>query len=221
MRHVTHLLRAVDRRVGAGVLAAGEARTVEVSQVYDATVDEVWDACTNAERIPRWFLPVSGDLKEGGHYKLEGNAEGTIERCDPPHGFDATWEFGGQLSWIEVRFSAEGDARTRFALTHIAHVDDGLWAQFGPGAVGIGWDLALIGLALHLGSGASVDPAEVAAWNASDEGRLFTRRSGEAWRDAHLASGIDPADAAEAAAARTIAAYTASPDGDATPPEEG
>jgi uncharacterized protein YndB with AHSA1/START domain len=222
MIDVTHQISAVDRRVGTRVLAAGEARTVEISQVYDATVDEVWDACTNAERIPRWFLPVSGDLKEGGHYKLEGNAEGTIERCDPPHGFDATWEFGGQVSWIEVRFSAEGDARTRLALSHIAHVDDGLWAQFGPGAVGIGWDLALIGLALHLGSGASVDPAEVAAWNASDEGRLFTRRSGEAWRDAHLASGIDPADAAEAAAARTIAAYTESPDGDAHPTgEEG
>jgi uncharacterized protein YndB with AHSA1/START domain len=222
MIDVTHQISAVDRRVGTRVLAAGEARTVEVSQVYDATVDEMWDACTNAERIPRWFLPVSGDLKEGGHYKLEGNAEGTIERCDPPHGFDATWEFGGQLTWIEVRFSAEGDARTRFALTHIAHVDDGLWAQFGPGAVGIGWDLALIGLALHLGSGASVDPAEVAAWNASDEGRLFTRRSGEAWRDAHVASGVDPADAAEAAAARTIAAYTESPEGDALPTgEEG
>jgi uncharacterized protein YndB with AHSA1/START domain len=220
MIDVTHQISAVDRRVGTRVLAAGEARTVEVSQVYDATVDEMWDACTNAERIPRWFLPVSGDLKEGGHYKLEGNAEGTIERCDPPHGFDATWEFGGQLTWIEVRFSAEGDAGTRFALTHIAHVDDGLWAQFGPGAVGIGWDLALIGLALHLGSGASVDPAEVAAWNASDEGRLFTRRSGEAWRDAHLASGIDPADAAEAAAARTIAAYTESPEGDAHPTGE-
>jgi hypothetical protein len=119
-----------------------------------------------------------------------------------------------------VRFSAEGDARTRLALTHIAQVDDEIWAQFGPGAVGIGWDLALIGLALHLRSGASVDPAEVAAWNVSDEGRLFTRRSGEAWRDAHLASGIDPADAAEAAAARTIAAYTASPDGDAHPTEQ-
>jgi uncharacterized protein YndB with AHSA1/START domain len=214
MIDVTHQISAVDRRVGARVLAAGEARTVEISQEYDATVDEVWDACTNAERIPRWFLPISGELKEGGHYKLEGNAEGTIERCDPPHGFDATWEYGGEVSWIEVRFSAKGDARTRLLLTHIAHVDDERWAEFGPGAVGIGWDLAMIGLSLHLASGAAVDPAEFAAWSASDDGRLFVQRSGEGWRDAHIASGLDPVDAAEAAAANTIAAYTA-------PPEEG
>lgn len=221
MIDVTHEISAVDRRVGARVLAAGEARTVEVSLVYDATVDEVWDACTNAERIPRWFLPVSGELKEGGRYKLEGNAEGTIERCDPPHGFDATWEYGGEVSWIEVRFSADGERCTRFTLTHIAHVDDERWAEFGPGAVGIGWDLALMGLGLHMASGAAVDPAEVAAWNASDQGRLFVRRSGEAWRDAHVASGLDPTDAAEAAAERTIAAYTAAPEDEAGDAEKG
>jgi uncharacterized protein YndB with AHSA1/START domain len=212
MIDVTHQISAVDRRVGARVLAAGEARTIEIRQVYDATVDEMWDACTNAERIPRWFLPISGELKEGGRYKLEGNAEGTIERCDPPRGFDATWEYGGEMSWIELRLADDGDGRTRFVLTHIAHVDDERWAEFGPAAVGIGWDLALMGLGLHMVSGAAVDPADVAAWSASDEGRLFMQRSGEAWRDAHVASGLDPADAAAAAAARTIAAYTAAPE---------
>jgi uncharacterized protein YndB with AHSA1/START domain len=212
MIDVTHQISAVDRRVGARVLAAGEARTIEIRQVYDATVDEMWDACTNAERIPRWFLPISGELKEGGRYKLQGNAEGTIQRCDPPRGFDATWEYGGEMSWIELRLSDDGDGRTRFVLTHIAHVDDERWAEFGPAAVGIGWDLALMGLGLHMVSGAAVDPAEVAAWSASDEGRLFMQRSGEAWRDAHVASGLDPADAAAAAAARTIAAYTAAPE---------
>ena len=30
---------------------------------------------------------------------------------------------------------------TRLELEHIAHVDDERWAEFGPGAVGIGWDL--------------------------------------------------------------------------------
>ena len=212
MIDVTHRISAVDRTVGSRVLAAGEARTVVITQVYDATVDEVWDACTNAERIPRWFLPISGDLKEGGRYQLEGNAGGTIERCDPPHGFDATWEMGGEISWIELRLSPDGAGRTRFALTHIAHVDDERWAEFGPGAVGIGWDLALMGLGLHLASGAPVDPAEVAAWSGSDDGRRFMTLSGEAWRDAHVASGLDSEDAAREAAARTIAAYTAAPE---------
>ena len=38
------------------------------SGIGDAAIDDVWDACTNPERIPRWFLPVSGDLRLGGRY---------------------------------------------------------------------------------------------------------------------------------------------------------
>jgi uncharacterized protein YndB with AHSA1/START domain len=214
MIDVTHQISAIDRQVGSRVLEAGEARTVVISLAYDATVDEVWDACTNPERIPRWFLPVTGELKEGGRYQLEGNAEGTIERCDPPHGFDATWEFGGQVTWIEVWVSPDNE-RTRLTLTHIAHVDDETWAQFGPGAVGIGWELGLVGLALHLSSGEAVDPAEFAVWSGSDEGRQFMQQSGEGWRDAHVASGLDPEDLAMAAGSRCIEAYTAAPEGDA------
>lgn len=207
MIDVVHQISSVQRQVGSRVLEAGQARTVTISQSYDATVEEVWDACTNPERIPRWFLPVSGDLALGGRYQLEGNAGGTVETCDPPHGFSATWEMGDQVSWIEVRLSPQPEGGTRFELEHIAHVDDGMWEQFGPGAVGLGWDLGLVGLSLHLGSGEPVDHAEAEAWTASDGGRDFMHRSSQAWCEAHVAAGDDPA-AARAAAARTIAAYT-------------
>jgi len=207
MIDVVHQINAVRRHVGARVLEAGEARVSTISQVYDADVAELWDACTNAERIPRWFLPISGDLRLHGRYQLEGNAGGTIERCDPPIGFGATWEYGGEVSWIEVRLRPEPDGRTRFELEHIAHVDDERWAEFGPGATGVGWDLALIGLFLHLASGAPVDPDAVAAWSASEDGARFMTTSSQRWRDASVAAGTDPA-AAEAAARRTTAAYT-------------
>src|ERR1700756_100371 len=99
MIDVTQQINAVRRRVGTRVLEAGEARTVTISQTYAAAIEDVWDACTSAERIPRWFLPVSGELKLGGRYQLEGNAGGTIEGCDPPKSFSATWEYGGQGGW--------------------------------------------------------------------------------------------------------------------------
>ena len=124
MIDVSQQINAVRRQVGTRVLEAGEARTVTVSQSYASPIEDVWDACTNPERIPRWFLPISGDLRVGGRYQLEGNAGGTIERCDPPSSFAATWEFGDQVSWIEVRLTAEPGARTLLALEHIAHVDD-------------------------------------------------------------------------------------------------
>ncbi|MFB8775691.1 SRPBCC family protein [Streptomyces broussonetiae] len=205
---VTHQISAVRRKVGKRVLEAGEARVITIGQTYDAPLDDVWDACTNAERIPRWFLPVSGDLVLGGRYQLEGNAGGTIERCDPPKSFAATWEYGGDISWIELRLTAEGEERTRFELEHIAHVDDERWAEFGPGAVGVGWDSMVMGLALHLSTGASVTPDEAMVWVASEEGRRFMTEASEAWCAASIDSGEDE-QSARAAAARTTAAYTA------------
>jgi uncharacterized protein YndB with AHSA1/START domain len=207
MIEVTHQINAVRRSVGKRVLDAGEARTVTISQVYDAAIDDVWDACTNPERIPRWFLPISGDLRVHGRYQLEGNAGGTIERCDPPKGFAATWEYGGEVSWIEVRLSPETGGGTRFELEHTAHVDD-RWAQFGPGAVGVGWDMGLMGLATHLSSGQAVGLKEGAAWAASDEGKRFMSLSSQRWCEANVAAGADE-PSARAAAERTTAAYTA------------
>jgi uncharacterized protein YndB with AHSA1/START domain len=208
MIEVIEQINAVRRRVGRRTLEAGEARSVIISQVYAAPVDDVWDACTNPIRIPRWFLPVTGDLKPGGHYQIEGNASGTIERCDPPRGFTASWEFGGQASWIEVRLAIEPPDGTRLELEHIANPATS-WAEFGPGAVGVGWDMTLAGLTIHLASGQSADPQVWGAWTTSAPGREFIRLSSRRWRDADVAAGADEA-AAQAAADRTLAAYTGS-----------
>ena len=204
---VSEQVNAVRRQVGARVLEAGQARVVTISQVYGSELEEVWDACTNAERIPRWFLPISGELRVGGRYQLSGNASGTIERCEPPEGFAATWEFGGKVSWIEVSLTVEEPGTTRLQIEHICPVDEH-WAEFGPGAVGVGWELAVAGLAGYLRTRAAVDPKDGAAWLASENGREFVRLSARRWCDADIAGGADPTEA-QAAADRTAAAYTA------------
>jgi hypothetical protein len=76
MIDVTSQINSVRRTVGSRVLEAGEARTVTISQVYDTDDEDLWDACTSADRIQRWFLPVTGDLRLGGRFHLEGNADG-------------------------------------------------------------------------------------------------------------------------------------------------
>ena len=208
MIEVSGHISSVERRVGTRTLAAGEARTVTIARVFDTTPEDLWDACTDPERISRWFLPISGDLRLGGRYAFEGNASGTIERCEPPARVDATWEFGGQTSWVELRLTAEPDGRARFELDHIAHVDDALWAQYGPGAVGVGWDLMLLGLDWHLERGGEgFDQAEAQAWVGSPEGVVYLRASADAWRDADAADGGDAAGAAERAE-RTFRFYT-------------
>jgi uncharacterized protein YndB with AHSA1/START domain len=186
----------------------GDDCTVAIKRTYATTVEDLWDACTNPERIPRWFLPVTGDLRVGGRFQLEGHAGGSIEACDPPNGFRITWEHGGKVSRVELRLTADGN-ETALELVHSGQVADDFWQQFGPGATGLGWDLALVsGLERHVASGASVDPAAAMAWTGSEEGRAFIADCSAAWRDAHVVAGATPEDAAAAAAA-TLAAYTA------------
>src|SRR5262245_31239129 len=209
-QHIGAITRDVSSRDHEG----RPARVVVATRTYDTTMDDVWDAITNAERIPRWFLPISGDLRLGGRYQLQGNAGGEITQCEPPRQLAVTWEFGGNVSWLTVRL-AEDPAGTRLELEHVAHVPDEMWNQFGPGAVGVGWDMALVGLALHLATGAAVNREEAMAWPASDNGKEFVTRASNDWSRASVAAGTDQAKAT-AAAQRTTAFYTGS-----TPPTEG
>ena len=191
-QHITTVRRTLSTRT----LAAGEARVQTISPVYDTDQDDMWDVVTNPERISRWFVPVEGELKLGGHYQLKGNAGGTVTRCEPPTSYAATWEFGDQVSWIEVRLTPEGPGRTRFELEHVAHVDDSLWDQFGPGATGLGWDSGLWGLAKHLSEpGAVPGNTDVASWLAADEGKARLRACADGWAEAEIAAGGDPAEA--------------------------
>ncbi len=198
---------AVQRSVTA---ERGEGTAVDtvvtLRQSYATGVEDLWEACTTADRLARWFAPVSGELQLGGRFQVEGNAGGTIETCDPPHGFTATWEFGGETSNIEVRVEPDGDDRSALVLTHSAAVDPGRFGMYGAGAVGVGWDLALLGLATHMATG-SAKPAEMTEWGESDDAKAFMTASSTRWGDASIAAGV-PEDEARAAEARTTAFYT-------------
>jgi hypothetical protein len=86
-----------------------------------------------------------------------------------------------------------------------------MWAQFGPGAVGVGWDHGVLGLTLHLAAGArQPDRAAIEAWLASDDGRSFVPLASDWWAEASIAAGTDPGEA-RAAARRTTDAYTGQP----------
>lgn len=201
---VDNHLGAVERSVSWLERDGQSASTVTLSRSFATTVDDLWDAVTNGERIARWFAPVSGDLRLGGRYQLEGNAGGTITACEPPSHFSLTWEFYG-TSWVEVRVADGGDGSARLTLAHIAHLSDH-WDQYGPGAAGVGWEMGLLGLALHLAQPDAPKPDE-AAFAASQDGKAFITGSSEGWEQAAVAAGTAP-EAAHAAATRTTAFYT-------------
>ena len=204
-------LDAVERSVSALEREGRPARAVTLSRSFATTIEDLWDAATSGERIPRWFLPISGDLEPGGRYQLEGNAGGSITACEPPSHFALTWEFGGDVSWVEVRVTDGGDGAARLTLTHTQHVSDH-WDRYGPGATGVGWEMGLLGLALHIAQPDAPKPDE-AAFAASPDGKALVTGSSEGWERAAIAAGTDP-EAAHAAATRTTAAYTGEPEPD-------
>jgi uncharacterized protein YndB with AHSA1/START domain len=199
---VTRKLDKIDRE-------GREAWRLTATKIYATNIDDAWDALTNPERIPRWFLPISGELKVGGRYQFKGNAGGMIERCEPPRLVAITWEMRGDVSWVSVQL-AEDNGSTLLTLEHVAHVPEALFDQFGPGGVGVGWDLGLMGLGRHFETGVPLDPKEAERWTMSLEGRRFVEECSNGWAEASIAAGTDPTKA-KSAAARVTEFYSPQP----------
>ena len=198
-------LAAVERSVSFLERNGRAASVVSLSRTYETTVEDLWDAVTNVERIPKWFAPVSGTPELGGHYAIEGNASGMITECERLSHFSLTWEFAGDLSWVGVRLTEGVEGRPRLALTHTALLSPH-WDEYGAGAVGVGWEMGFLGLALHIADPATFKPDHMEFVTSSD-GRAFITGSSEGWVKAAIEGGEEP-EKARAAGRRTSAFYT-------------
>jgi uncharacterized protein YndB with AHSA1/START domain len=201
-------LKSIHREVGNRPTERGEVVCVSLRRSYNSPIDDVWDAVTNPERMQRWFLPISGDLRVGGTFQLEGNAGGDILKCEPPRFLQLT--FGGPVSLVELRLTPVGDSETILELEHTVPLE---MAGSGAGAlyVGPGWDGAFMALGLFLDGVVSDDP--VAAAN-SPQGQEFSRQSVHAWAGAIESSGTASSDEIAAATEASLAQFA--PDLDAT-----
>jgi uncharacterized protein YndB with AHSA1/START domain len=84
-------------------IPAGEARVAVFTRTYETTIDDLWDACTNPERLRRWYVPVTGDLRAGGSFQQVNMGTGTILVCDAPRLLKLS--LGGGADEIELRLS--------------------------------------------------------------------------------------------------------------------
>jgi len=205
MKDLIEQIDSVARNVGSATLPAGAAHMVTMQRTYDADIDDVWDAITQPDRIARWFLPVTGDFRVGGEYQLDGNAGGEIRTCDPPHRLVVTWNPPGaeppteDASLVTVSLQVV-DGSTELTLEHVAVVPPEFWDEYGPGAVGVGWDLSLVGLAAHLDGLQLGTPEEM---DRDPNVRAAMTASSNAWGAAYAATGTSPDTVARVVAATT------------------
>ncbi len=119
-------LMLVQRSLRDRGIAQGAARAAVLRRRYEGSIEDVWDAITTADRIDRFFLPVSGDLREGGTYAFEGQASGKILVCDAPHLLRVEWVPPGcrdDGDQVEVRLSPDGPDATWLELEHASVAD--------------------------------------------------------------------------------------------------
>ena len=137
-------LTAVQRSMGTREIAAGPARTAVLRRRYDAPVEDVWDAITTPDRVDRFFLPLTGDLRVGGDFALQGQAGGEILACDAPRLLRLQWtpaDDRGYSDQVEVRLTPDGPDATWLELEHASIADvfrnD---PETGCYGVGTGWE---------------------------------------------------------------------------------
>jgi uncharacterized protein YndB with AHSA1/START domain len=201
MIDILNQLKAIHREVAKRPAGDGEVISVLVRREYDAAVDDVWDAVTDPVRVRRWFMPLSGDLRTGGTFQLEGNAGGEILHCEPPRRLRVT--FGGPESVVELRLTPQGDGQTALELEHTVPI---AMAGSGAGAlwVGPGWDGAFLALDLFVHDVVADDPVAAAS---SPEAVEFSRQSVHAWVAAIESSGTASAEEIAAATEVSLAQF--------------
>ncbi|MBE1593335.1 SRPBCC family protein [Nonomuraea angiospora] len=213
MIDIINQINATQREIGNQPVTAGAGRSLLLRRTYDASIEDVWSACTDPDRISRWLTPIDGDLRIGGTFQLKNNAGGEILRCEKPRLIKVTWVLGeGMPTEVEVRLAPGGGGGTVLELEHAAPAEivDEMARTYGPGAtigIGVGWDLTLLGLDLFL-HGVTFDPA---TWGDTPEAKEFVTAGCHAWGRAVQAAwgtGDDDISAAVAFAVQHFAPET-------------
>lgn len=200
---------ATFREVSKGERDGRPTHIVRASRTYPTSQDDLWRALTEIRRIRSWFAEVSGDLKPGGRFAIKGNADGDVIACEPPRVLALTWEFGGHISWVGVSVESSED-EAFLILEHEIPTDEkseAHWSEYGPGATGVGWDMAFLGLDAHLSSDGRPLLVAGLAWAGSAQGKVTLRTWADAWGKAHARAGT-PRQIAQDMAERTAGFYT-------------
>jgi uncharacterized protein YndB with AHSA1/START domain len=105
---------SVESRIKGTLLAADGKGIARMEDRYDTSIDDLWSALTDPQRLARWVAEVSGDLRPGGDLRASFTSgwegAGRVEECEPPRRLLLTLDPGQEdETVIEAELFAEGD----------------------------------------------------------------------------------------------------------------
>ncbi len=98
----------------------GDLRAVRFERVLSASIEDVWSALTNPERLRRWLAEAVFEERVGGRVELrfdDGTIEGTVRELDRPRLLEYDWIEGGKRSVVRFELERAGDG-TLLVLDH-------------------------------------------------------------------------------------------------------
>ena len=144
---------------------------VRVEDVYDTGIHDLWEACTDPERLARWIANVSGDLRVGGTFEATFTSSWTgevrIEVCEAPRHLLLTNAPGtDEESQLEAWLTEERD-KTRLVVEERGLPIGALHFY------GAGWQVHLEDLGRSL---AIEGPAHPDGWSATEPAPAWKAR---------------------------------------------
>ena len=156
---------------------------------------QLWALLTRPDELARWFGPVTGELHEGGRFDAPDGASGSILEIEEPHRISLSWAQGGAEDPLLIQLDPEDDGTTLLRLRHTVLVDAEDFERTGPGALAIGWEIALLALAAHTdgwrGSCLTTVPTPTPQWREGAEAAGYLRAWSVRWAAEAIAAGVD------------------------------
>jgi uncharacterized protein YndB with AHSA1/START domain len=113
MSELTQVLGRIERD--------GEEVAVVFDRHYATSPDDLWRACTEPDRLARWFAPVQGELRPGGDFTIHFDDADTpvcrVVVCEAPSRLVWEWPIGDVRSVVTAEVIADGEG----ARLHLRH----------------------------------------------------------------------------------------------------
>jgi uncharacterized protein YndB with AHSA1/START domain len=140
-------------RIRGSIRVTNGAATVHIEDRYETSIEDLWSAITEPERLARWVAQVDGDLRPGGLFRARFTSgwegPGRVDVCDPPRRLVLNMDPGqADQTEIEATLAVDGE------LTRLVVEERGLPIDEAP-SHGAGWQAHVEDLAAYLGGRAT------------------------------------------------------------------